>query len=131
MRLTEGFHKKGYKIMMDNFFSSVKTAGLLKGKYTTVVRTVHANFKRIPKELKKGNNEKFSSKFVHNNDKKCLLVNYQSKEEKNVNLISIMHNSPATDSTEKKKPLVIHFYNHKKLVWMFLIKWPIHNTCIN
>ena len=26
-----------------------------------------------------------------------------------------MHNFPATDSTEKKKPLVIHFYNKNKV----------------
>ena len=26
-----------------------------------------------------------------------------------------MHDSPVTDSTEKKKPLVIHFYNHNKV----------------
>ena len=26
-----------------------------------------------------------------------------------------MHNSPGTDATEKKKPLVVHFYNQNKV----------------
>ena len=77
----------------------------------------------IPKEVTEGNNENFSSKFLYNNDKKCLL-NYQCKQKKNVNLISTMYNSPATDSTEKKKPLVIHFMITTKLVLMCFIKWP-------
>ena len=37
------------------------------------------------------------------------------QEEKNVNLLSTMHNAPSTDNTEQKKPLVIHFYNKNKV----------------
>ena len=37
------------------------------------------------------------------------------KQNKNVNLLSTMHNSPGTDATEKKKPLVVHFYNQNKV----------------
>ena len=44
-----------------------------------------------------------------------MLVNYQCKQKKNVHLLSTMHNSPATDSTEKKKPIIIHFYNKNKV----------------
>ena len=44
-----------------------------------------------------------------------MLVNYQSKQKKIDHLMSTMHDSPATDTTEKKKPLVIHFYNHNKV----------------
>ena len=29
--------------------------------------------------------------------------------------MSPMHDSPDTDTIEKKKPLVIHFYNHNKV----------------
>ena len=93
----------------------MKVARLLQEKNTTLVGTVRANVKGIPKEITKGGNEKFSSKFFFNEDKKCMLVNYQCKQKKNVHLLSTMHNSPATDSTEKKKPMVTHFYNKNKV----------------
>ena len=32
-----------------------------------------------------------------------------------MHLLSTMHNAPSTDNTEKKKPLVIHFYNKNKV----------------
>ena len=38
-----------------------------------------------------------------------MLVNYQCKQKKNVHLLSTTYDSPATDSTEMKKPLVIIF----------------------
>ena len=90
----------------------MKVAELLQEQGTTLVGTVRANVKGIPKEITKGGNEKFSSKFFFNDDKKCMVVNYQCKQKKNVHLMSTMHDSPATDTTEKKKPLGIHFYNH-------------------
>ena len=44
-----------------------------------------------------------------------MLVNYQCKQKKNVDLMLTTHDSPATDTTEKKKSRVIHFYNRNKL----------------
>ena len=32
-----------------------------------------------------------------------MLVNYQYKQKKNIHLMSTMHDSPATDTTEKNK----------------------------
>ena len=60
-------------------------------------------------------NEKFSGKFFFNDDRKVMLVNYQCRQKKNVHLMSTMHVSLAVYTTEKKKPLAIHFYNHKKV----------------
>ena len=57
----------------------------------------------------------YGSKFYYNEQNECLFVNYQCKKKKNVNLLSTMHNAPSTDNTEKKKPLVIHFYNKNKV----------------
>ena len=109
MRPTAGFHKRGYNVTTVNFFTTVKVVGLLQEKSTTLVGTVRANVNGIPKEITKGGNEKFSSKFFFNENKKCMLVNYQCKQKKNVHLLSTTHDSPATDSTERKKPLVIIF----------------------
>ena len=114
MRLTKSFHRKGYNITRDNFFTTVKVAGLLQEKGTTLVGTVRANVKGIPKETTKGGNEKFSSKFFFNADKKWMLVNYQCKQKKNVHLMSTMHDSPATNTTEKEITCY-YFYNHNNV----------------
>ena len=98
MRLTKSFHRKGNNITTDNFFTTVKVVGLLQENGTLLDRTVltvRANVKGVPKEITKGCNEKFSSKFFFNDDKKCMLVNYQCKQKKNVHLMLTMHESPA------------------------------------
>ena len=82
----------------------------------TIVGTVRANSKDLQKEITRGDKEKFSSRFFYNSPKNCMLVNYQCKQKKNVNLLSTMHNSPGTDATKKKKkPLVLQFYNQNKV----------------
>ena len=83
----------------------MKVAKLLQEKGTTLVGTVNANVKGIPKEITKGGNEEFSSKLFFSDDKKCMLINYQCKQNKNVHLMRTMHDSPVTDTTEKKKQL--------------------------
>ena len=92
----------------------MKVAALLQEKGTTFVGTFRANVKGMPREITKGGNEKFSSKIFFNDDKKGMLVNYQCKQKKNVHFMSTMHDSPAKDTTKKKKPLAIHFYNRNK-----------------
>ena len=81
----------------------------------TVVGTVRVNSKDLPKEITKGDKENFSSNFFYNSSKNCMLVNYQCKQKKNVNVLPIMHSSPGTDATEKKKSLVVQFYNQNKV----------------
>ena len=48
MRLTESFHRKGYNITTDNFFTTVEVAWLLQEKGTTLAETVRVNVKGIP-----------------------------------------------------------------------------------
>ena len=64
--------------------------------------------------MTKGNREVSSSKFYLNNKNDLLFINYQCKKKKSVSLISTMHNSSSVDQSNKKKPLVIHFYNKNK-----------------
>ena len=116
MRLTESIHNKaGYNVTTDNFFTSVHVASLLQQKKITIVGTVRNNSKGLTKEMTKCGNDMYGSKFYYNEQNECLFVNYQCKKKKNVNLLSTMHNAPSTDNTEKKKPLVIHFYNKNKV----------------
>ncbi|CAK8681971.1 unnamed protein product [Clavelina lepadiformis] len=116
MRLTSNLDRNGgYNITTDNFFTSLNLAGLLSQRNMTIVGTVRSNSKGLPKEITRGEEEKFSSKFFYNSLRNSMLVNYQCKQKKNVNLLSTMHNSPSTDATEKKKPTVIQFYNQNKV----------------
>ena len=57
----------------------------------------------------------FLASFSSMMTKKCMLINYHCKQKKNVHLMLTLHDSLATDTTEKKKPLVILFYNHNKV----------------
>ena len=116
MRLIESIHNKaGYNVTTDNFFTSVHVASLLQQKKITIVGTVRNNNKGLTKEMTKCGNDMYGSKFYYNEQNECLFVNYQCKKKKNVNLLSTMHNAPSTDNTEKKKTLVIHFYNKNKV----------------
>ena len=81
----------------------------------TIVGTVKAGSKGLPKDIVKGGEEKFSSNFFYNASNSCTFVNYQCKRHKNVILISTMHYSPFTDATEKKKLAIVHFYNQSKV----------------
>ena len=105
-----------YNTTTDNFFTSVQVAALLQSKEIVVVGTVHGNSKGLPKEITGSSKERFSSMFFYNANKNCLLVTYQCmlKKKKNINLISTMHDATSTDGTEKRKPLVIYFYNKNK-----------------
>ena len=105
MRLTSKLGRNGgYNITTDDFFTSVHLAGLLSQQNMTIVGTVCANSKGLPKEITRGDNEKFSSRFFYNTPKNCMLVNYQCKQKNNVHLLSTMHNSPGTDATKKRNP---------------------------
>ena len=105
----------GCNTITDNFLISVQVAALVEGKEITEVKTVRINSKGLPKEITGSSKERFSSKFFHKASKNCLLVNYRGKLKKKENLISTMHEAPNTDGTEKRKTLVINFYNKNKV----------------
>ena len=101
MRLTDCPQRnRGYNITTDNFFTSVQVAALLESKEITVVGTVCVNSRGLPKEITGSSKERFSSKSFFQADNNCLLVNYQCKLKKNINLISTMHGAQSTDGTE-------------------------------
>ena len=115
LKLVQQVKNKGYNVTTDNFFTSLPLAKKLKDIDTTIVGTVRANSKHLSSQLtgsEKG--KKFQSKFYSEKDTSCLFVNYQCKENKNVCLLSTMHNSPAVSSGEKKKTAVVEYYNANK-----------------
>ena len=81
----------------------------------TLLGTVRANRREIPKELKSTNNRtRFSSKFAFHENGDAVIVSYIPKKKKNVILLTSGNYRDTTDNTEKKKPHIILQYNNIK-----------------
>lgn len=106
---------KGYNVTVDNFFPSMPLIKELNTRHTSLVGTVRPNRKGLPPNLPNTNLPLHASQFFWNDDDQCLLVKYQCKQQKAAYVISTMHVNPLVDeTTEKKKPFVILFYNKNK-----------------
>ena len=70
----------------------------------TLLGTVRANRREIPKELKSTNNRtRFSSKFAFHDKGDAAIVSYVPKLKKNVILITSGNYHDTTDNTTEKK----------------------------
>lgn len=101
---------KGHNITCDNFFSSYKLAHTLLKRKLTMLGTVRKNKPELPKPL--NNKEIFESKFYFTKD--VTIVNYIPKRNKNVILMSTMHNIKEISNRPDKKPQMILDYNATK-----------------
>lgn len=111
-RLSAKYIGKGRTITMDNFFTSCGLAEQLLDKNTTIVGTIRKNKPDLPAEFtQKTKREIGSSKFCFNN--MLTLVSYVPKINKNVLLLSTLHNTPDIDQ-DTNKPNIIHYYNENK-----------------
>ncbi|XP_022160703.1 uncharacterized protein LOC111026853 [Myzus persicae] len=108
--------KTGRNITMDNWYNSIPLANeLLKNHNLTVVGTLRKNKREIPPvflETKK--REVNSTLFGYGKD--LLLTSYTPNKNKNVIMISSMHDQGIIDpeSGDQKKPEVITYYNGTK-----------------
>ncbi|KAJ8909642.1 hypothetical protein NQ315_015334 [Exocentrus adspersus] len=101
-------------ITMDNWFTSIKLADdLLAPPYNlTMVGTIRKNKRDIPPEmLATKNRDPGSSKFCF--DKEKVLVSYTPKKNKNVLLLSTMHEGCSVSKTSGN-PEIIETYNQTK-----------------
>jgi hypothetical protein len=112
-RLMRPIANKGYNITCDNFFTNTELAKSLQQKQTSIVGTLRQNSKGIPPQIISEKLQRHESCFYWN-DSHMLLVKYQCKSNKSVFLLSTMHANPSVDTTPKRKPDVIHYYNHNK-----------------
>lgn len=110
MSLMEPYLNKGYNICTDNFFTNVKLADNLVAKSTSIVGTIRENKRELPPAAR-SKMALHDSKFFQSGQ--CTLVTYQAKKNKAVHLLSTMHRRTECDGA-KKKPTVIHYYNHNK-----------------
>lgn len=114
--LVTPFFKSGRNVTCDNYFTDhVLTETLLKNGLTTV-GVVRQNKRFLPDSFEsKKKLPLHDSRFMF--DKNHTLVQYQSKKNKQVVLISTMHDTGVIDATPanaKRKPEIVLFYNDTK-----------------
>ena len=146
-KLTEPFHKGGYNITCDNFFTSISLAKTLLQVDTIIVGTTRANRKEIPDIARKFTASKeypvFSSMFFKDVNSPVALTTYKYKKSKSVYVLSSMHSQNIVcDKTPKRKPETITYYNNTKfgvdildaMARLYSVKpgcrrWPVHVFC--
>lgn len=114
MRMIKPIENSGRNLTTDNWYTSVPLALELLGKRLTLVGTLRKNKREIPPEFlaKKAEN---TSLFAFD-DNNTTLVSYSPKKNKNVILLSTMHNAPEIDNSTgtQRKPVIITWYNDTK-----------------
>ncbi|XP_050540433.1 piggyBac transposable element-derived protein 4-like [Daktulosphaira vitifoliae] len=114
-RLIAQITKTGRNITMDNWYNSIPQAiDLLKNHNTTVVGTLRKNKREILLCFLDTKKRQLNST-MFGYDKNKLLTSYVPKKNKNVLLVSTMHEQGVIDpESEKRKPEVITYYNSTK-----------------
>ncbi|KAJ8933680.1 hypothetical protein NQ314_013868 [Rhamnusium bicolor] len=116
-RLIQSIAKTWRNVTGDNFFVSVPLAeDLLTQEYqTTLVGTLRKNKREIPPLFVQTKDRAIPSS-IFRFGMKCLLVSYVPKKNKNVLLLSTMHEEDIIDENtdDMYKPEVITFYNKTK-----------------
>ncbi|GFR81612.1 PiggyBac transposable element-derived protein 4 [Elysia marginata] len=114
-RLVQPYTSKGRNVTMSNFFTDMEVVDKLAEKNTTLVGTVRRNKNFLPPPFKvKKQQVLYSSNFAFNNETNTMLFSYQSHRNKNVVVLSTMHNEREVADGEKRKPDVLLFYNQTK-----------------
>ena len=114
LRLSAPFFNSGRNVTTDNFFTDKELCDVLQNNGLTFVGTVRANKRFLPESFKnKRGLQLHASSFLFQD--KTTIVNYQTKRNKNVVVMSTMHHDCAVASqAPKKKPDIIRFYNSTK-----------------
>jgi hypothetical protein len=115
-RIITPITKTGRNITIDNWYTSIPLVNeLLENHNLTTVGTLRKNKKEIPPcFLDTKRREKNSTLFGYS--KNLMITSYVPRKNKNVILVSSMHNQGVidTDSGDQNKPEIITFYNSTK-----------------
>ncbi|GBP11839.1 hypothetical protein EVAR_74487_1 [Eumeta japonica] len=107
------FANTGRNVTTDNFFTSLSLANNLLAKLTTIVGTLNRARREVPPYVKSLHMTLFETKILKSD--RCTLTIYQGKRNKNVLLLSTLHENVEIDSNHpKKKPETVTFYNATK-----------------
>ncbi|KAL6417615.1 hypothetical protein ACFW04_014418 [Cataglyphis niger] len=105
----------GRNVTTDNFFTSMSLATKLLAKKTTLVGTIKANKRELPKAAKQTKDDmpRFST-LLYKSENSVLTI-YKSKPNKRVAVLSSRHKFVKIDRSNKKMlPDSIQFYNKTK-----------------
>lgn len=111
-RLMEPFYNSGRNVTTDNFFTTLSLAKNLRKNGLSLVGTINRAKKEVPDNFKKTKDEIYSSKIISHEG--ITLTSYQCKKNKNVLLLSSLHENLNVSENEKKTPEVIQYYNSTK-----------------
>ncbi len=109
MSLMQPYFQRCYNVTVDNLFTSRDLAEKLQQKRTSLVGTVRQNRRELPPLPKLSLHE---SRFYSNGS--LTLVQYQTKQHKAVVLLSSLHKGALCQTTCKKKPESVLYYNKSK-----------------
>ncbi|CAK9833051.1 PiggyBac transposable element-derived protein 4 [Anthophora retusa] len=114
LKLVEPYTGCGRNITTDNCFTNVSLVTKLLAKKTTVVGTIRANRRELPKLAKQKNDNmvRFSTKLYRSNN--CTLTIYKAKPNKKVLILSSMHNSVQVEENDTRIPETIRLCNSTK-----------------
>lgn len=114
MKLAEPYLHHGRNITTDNFFTSFPLAEKLVAKGTSLVGTIRANKRELPKpaKIKKDKMKLYSSE--HYKSGNCILTIYKSKPNLKVLLLSTKHTFIKIKDNKKHTPETIAYYNKTK-----------------
>lgn len=114
LKLLEPYTMKGRCVTTDNFFTSLPLASKLLAKKTSIVGTMRANKKELPKfaKQKKDNMPRFSTSLYKSEG--MVLTIYKSKRTKKVLLLSTKHKSVKIEKSGKCLPETVEYYNKTK-----------------
>ena len=114
IKLSTPFFKTGRNITTDSFFTDKELSDTLQTNGLTFVGTVRGNKRFLPDSFKDEKGQALqASSFLF--QEKTTIVNYQTKANKNVVVMSTMHHDKAVDpAAYEKKPDIIRFYNLTK-----------------
>lgn len=143
-KLMEPYYSTGRNVCVDNFFTSLSLANRLKKENLTITGTMRLNKRELPlfAKQKKDTMPRYTSKLFKTQDKSCTLTVYKSKPKKKVLLLSSKHPAVRVETTGKKFPETIAYYNQNKVgvdvldqmcknytVKTSSKRWPFHVFC--
>ena len=117
IKLVEPYLGKGRNVTTDNFFTSIHLATQLRKKKTSLVGTLNKMRKKAPPLVKTLQHSRYPSKLFqtkNKNNQTTTSTVYQCKQKKNVCILSTLYRSVMIDTTTKKRPETVTFYNKTK-----------------
>ncbi|KAG8236302.1 hypothetical protein J437_LFUL016373 [Ladona fulva] len=110
LRLTVLYKNSGTNITCNNYFSSISLSENSKKINITFVGTIRKIRRELPPSIQRRNQ-------IHSTRPRRYFNGLSSKKNKNVLLLSTMHQDVIISDTQKRKPDRILFYNANKILW--------------